>query len=65
MKYYFITWFDVEVWRQLHRCSRNILVLLCNLVDLLLLDRRVLGEAAMVSFSFSSDQIVKRPNFVV
>ena len=34
---------DVAVWRHPHRCSKNILGLFYNLVDLLLLDRKVLG----------------------
>jgi hypothetical protein len=63
MKGFIITWFDWAVWRHPRRCSRNILVLFYNLVDLLLLDRRVLGEAIVVAVSFSSDQIVKRINF--
>jgi hypothetical protein len=67
MKGYVITLLDWAVWRHPRRCNKNILVLFYNLVDLLLLDRKVLGEAAVVAVSFCSpsDQIVKRLNFAV
>jgi hypothetical protein len=44
MKVFIITWFDWAVLRHPRRCSRNILVLLYNHVDLLHLDRMVLGR---------------------
>jgi hypothetical protein len=43
MKGFIITRFDWVVWRQPHRCNRNISMLFYNIIDLLLLDRRVLG----------------------
>jgi len=43
MKGFIITWFDWAVWRHPRRCS-NILVLFYNLVDHLLLEKRVLGQ---------------------
>jgi hypothetical protein len=65
MKGFVITSLDWTMWRHPCRCSKNILVLFYNIVDLLLLDRRVLGEATVIEVSFSSDQIMKRINFVV
>jgi hypothetical protein len=44
MKGFIITWFDWEVLRHSRRCSRNILVLFYNIVDLLHLYRRVLDR---------------------
>jgi hypothetical protein len=48
-------------------CAEGIFVLCCNLVDLLLLDRRCWGEAVVVAVSFCSpfEQIVKKMNFAV
>jgi hypothetical protein len=48
-------------------CVEGIFVIFCNLVDLLLLDTRCLGEAVMVAMSLCSpfEQIVKKLNFVV
>jgi hypothetical protein len=43
MKGYVITFLDWEVGRHPHRCNKNILGLFYNLVDLLLLDKKVLG----------------------
>jgi hypothetical protein len=36
------------------RCAEGIFVLFCSLVDLLLLDRRCLGEAVVVAVSLCS-----------
>jgi hypothetical protein len=49
------------------RCAEGIFVLCCNLVDLLLLDRRCRGETVVVAMSFCSpfEQIVKKLNFAV
>jgi hypothetical protein len=48
-------------------CAEGIFTLCCNLVDLLLLDRRCLGKAVVVAISFCSpfEQILKKLNFVV
>ena len=43
MKGSVITFLDWELWRNPCRCNKNILVLVYNLVDMLLLDRKVLG----------------------
>jgi hypothetical protein len=43
MKGSFITLLDRAVWRHPHKCNKNILRLFYNLVNLLLLDRKVLG----------------------
>jgi hypothetical protein len=43
MKGFFITILDLVVCRHPRRCNKNILVLVYNLVDFLLLDRKVLG----------------------
>ena len=43
MKGYVINLLDWPVWRHPRRCNKNILVLFYNLVDMLLLYRKVLG----------------------
>jgi hypothetical protein len=43
MKGFIITRFDWVVWRKPHRCNRNISMIFYNIIDLLMLDRRVLG----------------------
>jgi hypothetical protein len=66
MKGFVITFLDWAVWRHPRRCSKNILVLFYNLVDLLLLDRKGLGPRLQwLQCPSPSDQIVKRLNFVV
>jgi hypothetical protein len=48
-------------------CAEGIFAFFCSLIDLLLLDRRCLGEAVAVAVSFCSpsEQIVKKLNFAV
>ena len=59
MNGYVITLIDWAVWRHPHRCSKNILVLIYNLVNLLLMDRKVLGRGcngcSVIMFTFWSD----------
>ena len=43
MKGFFITLLDWTVWRKPCKCSKNILVLLYNLVDVIFLEKRVAG----------------------
>jgi hypothetical protein len=49
------------------RCAEGIFVLYCNLVNLLLLDRRCRGEVVVVAVFLCSpfEQIVKKLNFAV
>jgi hypothetical protein len=65
MKGFIITWFDWVVWRHpigavgISWCSSTILLIFFCWIE------GSWAEAVVVAVSFSSDQVVKRLNFVV